>query len=55
MSSESVALDGAAPNNSNAKGGDADGDAESDKRVGPSSFERLKLIGRGDVGRVYLV
>lgn len=24
-------------------------------RVGPSSFERIQLIGRGDVGRVYLV
>ena len=25
------------------------------KKVGPNSFEKLRLLGRGDVGRVYLV
>ena len=25
------------------------------KKVGPQDFERIKLIGQGDVGKVYLV
>jgi len=29
--------------------------ASSQLEVGPSSFQKIKLLGRGDVGKVYLV